>query len=404
MIDPLVTILSTMVVGQVCLAVPLLLFRSKHNSICLPLALFLLANGVLAIESIIRTLLPDAYQLYTALALPMLFLLCPSLLLYVEGLTTNNSWKMTPSHIRHYLLLVPCLILSAMILMLPKALHTDLFIKDVSTDDPFAISVAIGIVLLLVFWLLQCLYTIYKVTRRLMDHRKQLKDLFSNHEGKQLTWVNWMLLFALSSWLFSLLTVFTSNLFDDFLFSLRAESVLSLLLIWSAAHFGLQQKPVIIRELASNDDMCVAIEQDTVHTEGYPNEHSKYQRSALSSTQAKSIAHKLHNAMQNDKLYLDPNLSLHTLAKQIVISPNYISQTLNQTLSTNFFDYINHWRIEAAKPKVLADEHSILHIVFEVGFNARSSFYKAFKKETGLTPTEFRKQQPQALTTSKFTQ
>jgi AraC-like DNA-binding protein len=60
-------------------------------------------------------------------------------------------------------------------------------------------------------------------------------------------------------------------------------------------------------------------------------------------------------------------------------------------METNFFDFVNKWRIETAKPKIIANEDTVLNIAFGVGFNARSSFYKVFKKETGKTPTEFRK-------------
>jgi YesN/AraC family two-component response regulator len=63
-------------------------------------------------------------------------------------------------------------------------------------------------------------------------------------------------------------------------------------------------------------------------------------------------------------------------------------------MGTNFFDYVNKWRIETAKPKIIANEDTVLNIALEVGFNARSSFYKVFKKETGKTPTEFRKSHP----------
>ena len=60
-------------------------------------------------------------------------------------------------------------------------------------------------------------------------------------------------------------------------------------------------------------------------------------------------------------------------------------------MNTNFFDFVNKCRVEAAKPKIIANEDTVLKIAMDVGFNARSSFYKVFKKETGETPTEFRK-------------
>jgi YesN/AraC family two-component response regulator len=117
----------------------------------------------------------------------------------------------------------------------------------------------------------------------------------------------------------------------------------------------------------------------------------KYDRSALSEEQSQRIADKINATMQQEQLHLDSSLSLHKLAQHVAISPNYISQTLNETMGTNFFDFVNKWRIETAKPKIIANEDTVLNIAMEVGFNARSSFYKVFKKEIGKTPTEYRK-------------
>jgi AraC-like DNA-binding protein len=69
---------------------------------------------------------------------------------------------------------------------------------------------------------------------------------------------------------------------------------------------------------------------------------------------------------------------------------NMVSQTLNERLGSSFFDYVAHWRIEAAKPLICAGKSSILNIAMDVGFNSKSTFYKMFKKETGMTPKAFR--------------
>jgi YesN/AraC family two-component response regulator len=193
-------------------------------------------------------------------------------------------------------------------------------------------------------------------------------------------------------------------------------------LIWSLAHFGLQQKPGLteatsnLKGADSNDNAGVGsdvavkiefekeglVEQKKEQEQKQEQEQEqaltqkkdsakKYQRSALGSEQSDRIAAKINTVMATDKLYLDANLSLQKLASYLAISPNYISQTLNETLSINFFDFVNQWRIEAAKPKIIANQDTVLNIALEVGFNARSSFYKAFKQETGQTPSEFRK-------------
>ncbi|MDB4901446.1 MAG: helix-turn-helix transcriptional regulator [Mucilaginibacter sp.] len=101
--------------------------------------------------------------------------------------------------------------------------------------------------------------------------------------------------------------------------------------------------------------------------------------------------------MQSSKPYLEPELTLDQLASQLSIKPRVLSQAINEILQQNFFDFINRYRIEEATrlltnptdPKI-----TILEVLYEVGFNSKSSFNTLFKKHTGLTPTEFRKKQP----------
>ena len=423
MTDPIVIAITMIMVGQICLSVPLLLTRGIKSALCLPLALFLLANGALALEPMVSTLLPDWYAFYTALAFPALFVLCPALWFYVEALTSPTPWKIHKKQARQFFLLWPAMMVSVLILFLPKEMHTAIFINDGDAVGPLALIIVVSILVLILLWLGQCVYTISRIIHRLVAYRKQLKDLFSNNDDKELNWMNWLLLIAISTWLFSLATVFSSNLFDNLLFNLRTEAILSLLLIWSLAHFGLQQKPGLseptssLKEADGNldaglgSDVAVKteFEKEDLVEQKKEQEHDqkqkelaqtliqkkdsakKYQRSALGSEQSDRIAAKINRVMETDKLYLDANLSLQKLASYLAISPNYISQTLNETLSINFFDFVNQWRIEAAKPKIIANQDTVLNIALDVGFNARSSFYKAFKQETGQTPSEFRK-------------
>lgn len=395
MTDPIVMTLSMIMVGQIFLSVPILLTRAKKSVICLPLALFLFANAALAMEPVVSAHFPNWHQLYSALAFPMLFVLCPSLWFYVEGITAEKPWQLNSKQARHFVLLWPAILISVMMIMLPKDMHTAIFINDTDVSDPLAITLMISMLIIILLWLGQCLYTFYRITRRLVTYRKQLKNLFSNNDDKELGWINWLLLITISTWLFSSATLLSSSLFDNLLLSLRAESLLSLLLIWSLAHFGLQQKPVLTdyNQECSKQEYSKEnrVNDDKEDTEAViPSK--KYQRSALGAEQASRIADKINSVMKNDELYLDSSLSLQKLATHVAISPNYISQTLNETLSTNFFDFVNQWRIEAAKPKIVANQNTVLDIALEVGFNARSSFYKAFKQETGQTPSEYRKQ------------
>ncbi|KZN30619.1 hypothetical protein N480_06565 [Pseudoalteromonas luteoviolacea S2607] len=391
MANPIEIILTMMIVGQVCISVPILLSRVTKQAMNLPLALFLFASGVLALNSTISSVLPDYYALYTALAFPALFLLCPSLWLYVEGLTADRPWLLHKRQLKHYGLMVPAILISVMILFLPKEIHAAVFIHDKGVNNSFVSLLLIGMLSMMLLWLAQCVYTLFKVVHRLNQYRKTLKDVFSNHDKKELNWMNWLLFIAASVWLCSVVTVFSSSLFNHAVFNSNTEVLLSLLLLWCMTHFGLQQKPALaMLDTASIKD--IAIEPSNTKNNKY-SPTNKYQRSALDKAQSARIVIKINSAMEQDKLYLDPNLSLQKLSKHLNISPNYISQTLNETLSVSFFDFVNQWRIEAAKPKILANNNTVLDIALEVGFNARSSFYKAFKQTTGKTPSEFRKAQ-----------
>lgn len=102
----------------------------------------------------------------------------------------------------------------------------------------------------------------------------------------------------------------------------------------------------------------------------------------------------LSRYMETEKPYLDFDLSLEKLASNLDMPEKELSILVNHHLGKHFFDFINEYRIAEAK-KILENPENkkltILEILYEVGFNSKSSFYTAFKKYTGQTPTAFRK-------------
>ena len=98
--------------------------------------------------------------------------------------------------------------------------------------------------------------------------------------------------------------------------------------------------------------------------------------------------------MENEKPYLDDELTIQTLASRFGMPEKELSILINHHLGKHFFDFINEYRIDEAK-KILDNpnnkELTILEILYQVGFNSKSSFYTAFKKATNQTPTEYRK-------------
>jgi AraC-like DNA-binding protein len=119
----------------------------------------------------------------------------------------------------------------------------------------------------------------------------------------------------------------------------------------------------------------------------------KYQTSGLQKENAEQILKKLKVAMEEDKLYKDCELSLESLALHLNTPKHHISQVLNDFENTNFYHFINHYRIREAKSQIKNNDSNtgLLTIAFECGFKSKSTFNKYFKEFTGKSPSEYQK-------------
>ncbi len=120
----------------------------------------------------------------------------------------------------------------------------------------------------------------------------------------------------------------------------------------------------------------------------------KYKSSTLSRPKSITYLNQLLKIMAEEKPYLDPELSLQTLAKRMEITKEDLSQVINEQLDRNFKNFINEYRIEEAKKKLLdpkEDQFVLMKIAFDVGFNSKSVFNASFKKFTGMSPSQYRK-------------
>ncbi|MFH6963378.1 helix-turn-helix domain-containing protein [Flavobacterium plurextorum] len=103
---------------------------------------------------------------------------------------------------------------------------------------------------------------------------------------------------------------------------------------------------------------------------------------------------KLQQYMNEEKPFLNPSLTIQDVSNDTQIPVRDLSLLINHKLEQHFYDFINAYRIENAKnilKDVAKSKVTILEILYEVGFNSKSSFNTAFKKHTGFTPTDFRK-------------
>ena len=120
-------------------------------------------------------------------------------------------------------------------------------------------------------------------------------------------------------------------------------------------------------------------------------EMKKYQNSSLSEKDKDQYRKQLLSYMETEKPYRNPNLTISDLSKNIRITMCYLSLVINESFNQNFRDFINFYRIEESKSRLVQNDMNILNIAYEVGFNSKSAFNTAFKKFTGMTPKEYRK-------------
>jgi len=121
----------------------------------------------------------------------------------------------------------------------------------------------------------------------------------------------------------------------------------------------------------------------------------RYEKSGLSPERANQLLNDLLLLMEQDKPYLNSELTLTQLADILSITPHNLSEILNTQLNQNFFDFVNQYRVEEVK-QALTDpgkQHlTVLAIGLDAGFNSKTSFNTIFKKYTRMTPSEYRTQ------------
>lgn len=123
-----------------------------------------------------------------------------------------------------------------------------------------------------------------------------------------------------------------------------------------------------------------------------PRSIGKYASSSLGHDELKELLVTLETHITTHASFKNPHLRISDLASELNIPSHHISQCLNQLLQKNFFDFINEYRVEAVKRHLVDPgyrNYTLFAIASEVGFNSHSSFYRVFKKLTGMTPKTF---------------
>lgn len=165
-------------------------------------------------------------------------------------------------------------------------------------------------------------------------------------------------------------------------------SVLALIIVFSGGYFLYYRRRKRSKTITAQETTMIKLpEESAVHVK-----EEKYKTNKISNEDCQKLSEHLSNIMHREKPYINPELKLADLANLLNTSPHSMSFLFNQYLNKNYYDYINDYRIDEFKRLVYKDEYSkyTLSALAELcGFSSRASFFRYFKKATGITPNEY---------------
>ena len=257
----------------------------------------------------------------------------------------------------------------------------------------------------------QTLFYLVKSYIVLVKHKKNLKQISSSIEQINLDWlVQFLFILALTViiWI------------NDALFELplltAAMPYVYAVAIFFLAYFSIKQKAIFsfkekdisdISDILKIENYKTEVKElsfgeatkkeaaENVNTVVSKTTTVKSKQKRLSEAHMESLSGKLLSLMENDKLFLDNDLNLPTVAERLGISIHETSFLINETYKDNFYNYINKYRVDEAKKLLTSskiDELNILGIAFASGFNSKTTFNTAFKKWVGVSPTIYVKE------------
>jgi len=304
-----------------------------------------------------QQLLP--YFLTTALLLKG-----PALYLYVRSLT-QESFHLQRSNLIHLLPIPACLV---WLFLFSVDTQTLLTFRD--THNTLIHNILVSTV-----WYFVKIIPVAYVIAALIKVRKYLKQLENQYSYFSPTEPGWLTVLTLGfafSWIVTFLVHVIAEFSNPFIadaFGI-ADNYIGFILINALfaysvvyAHQLLVTKPEVVKEKSDEK-----LTQDSIQ--------------------------KVHLGMEVQKLYLKQNLNIEEFSKRIDLPIKDVSAVINKHYGTNFFEFMNKYRVEEAK-RLLLDEKcsdmTVLDILLQAGFNSKSAFHRFFNRLVGVSPTEFRK-------------
>jgi AraC-like DNA-binding protein len=290
----------------------------------------------------------------------------PLLLFYVIALT-QDSFRLCKQHLLH---LIP-IVMTLTWLILFGISSSDLRFRGLSGIEKQIANAVWHFIKVMPFF-----YALAAVNRVRL-YRISLHNQYSNFSPTEPSWLNVLSLGFLFSWSFSILVHIVANVVGN-----ESPQI--------ADFFGITENYVIfilINALFINS---------LVHTHALLTTKPEPAKDKHVEKITDAAIQQVQNGMEIQKLFLKQNLNIEEFSKRINLPVREVSAVINKHYNTNFFEFMNGYRVEEAK-RLLGDptrhELTVMDVLMEAGFNSKSAFHRFFSRLVGMSPTEFRKQQ-----------
>lgn len=237
-------------------------------------------------------------------------------------------------------------------------------------DQTLLLMVAIQMVVYLIFSFL-----------KLKKHQKNIENITASTAEINLDWLLYFL--------YSVAAMVLIWFFEQFLMPYQQAASwytpVYLIAIFCLGYFALRQKEVF--PFSKKE----AVEIEEIFSEN-ETRAAAARRQISSPEKLESLKIQLLQKMETQKPHLDPELNLPGLAQKMGLSVHEMSELVNDGFGENFAQFVNRYRVEESKVLLLSEKHthlSMVGIAFEAGFNSKTAFNTAFKKMTGVSPTNF---------------
>ncbi len=312
----------------------------------------------------------------------MSMILAPLIWFYVRSIT-ETDFKLSLKHMSHFLPWLVFFILKVVILSMDSA--------DVNFDSAQNGQYMVNIQWKYIdpfegfFSILQMIIYLVIAFQAYISYRRKVQNFFSNTYKAELNWLRNFLLIYIILYAFNSIQTIINELIIDL--SWRQEwwyHLFSAILIIYIGVKGYFSGATKLKELGFDQSSSIQSNTRVSQTNGSDNVSVKIlERKAL-----------VENYFNEHKPYLNPDLTLVSLAKELQTSREDLSQTINTGFGQKFNDFINTYRIEAIKKMMADGKHShlsLLGMALDCGFNSKATFNRVFKNMTGQSPSDYLK-------------